>query len=714
MYYNVLTMFMMLMLLAKATFQQNKSNDYLIGDHPLATHFAKERTDIFNITQSLLSLLRRTNGGHITIANGTYVLNRNIEMYNNTHLNGFGIHETVLQLEDFAPRFAKAGFIRTVRTSNILITNMTLDGNKHRQIIDGVDNNLPKNISYTASTKYGRYGLFTEGSVNVTFDTVRIMNFQGYGFDPHGQKKTNTYGENLTIKNCVSTHNDWDGFTLDQTNHIYVFNCTSRSNGRHGFNVVTGSRYVVIENSTSFVDGYYYPTGSGCGVKVQNNQGFPTRDVIFRNMLIIDAKKSGVCVEGVSNVTIYNNSIYGKTCVRIENTTNVNVRNNTCFNSNPPRRFVLSKNINMTIRSTLNLTDTISTYSGQNLTIIVGYSDNATIKVRPGHDAYFVFQQAFDEVKANGRGKIFIENGTYILSSFLEVGDNITVIGAGMNKTILRLMDFARHWWVPGTGTRRSGFLRSTWCENVNFYNLTIDGNKNNQNTDKYSKYGRFGFFTEACDNVFIDGMSIVNFQGYGFDPHGVKASKTWSINLTIINSHAAFNDWDGYTIDQSANVLLRNNVAVHNGRHGYNIVTGTYNILIENNTAYGNGYYYYEGNPGCGIAVQNNLNFGTHNVIVRNNTLVGSKDAGICVNDVKNVTVINNVVERNNTIVCIKSRLLVNSTVENNICIGGTQQRSPTTRPPPPPKKRNAAYVTQTSSSILATLCLFVTLVLM
>jgi parallel beta-helix repeat protein len=233
---------------------------------------------------------------------------------------------------------------------------------------------------------------------------------------------------------------------------------------------------------------------------------------------------------------------------------------------------------------------------------------------------------------------------------------------------------------------------------------LTINGNKHNQNTDKYSQYGRFGFFTEACDNVYVNGMGIINFQGYGFDPHGVKHTKTWSINLTIINSYSGHNDWDGYTIDQSANVLLRNNTAYNNGRHGFNIVTGTYNITIENNFAYGNGYYYYQGNEGCGLAVQNNMQYGTHNVVVRNNKFVNNMDAGICVNDVYNVIVNNNTVDRNNTIVCVKTKLIVNGTFQENICKGLSttppppkaspnpkQPKSPS--PPSPPKQKSAGF---------------------
>jgi parallel beta-helix repeat protein len=700
--YMTVELFIVMLAIANA---QN-SQVFLVGDHPDATHYVAARNDIYNITQTLLNKIAVAGNGTLKIANGTYILSKNIETGNNTHINGFGMYETILQLADFADKFVKAGFVRTVRTRNIYISNLTLDGNKHRQIIDGMDNDLPSNVSYDLSTRYGRYGLFTEGCFNVTFDTVRIMNFQGYGFDPHGQKKSGTYGDGLLIKNCLSTHNNWDGFTLDQTKNIYVVNCTSRSNGRHGFNIVTGSANVSIVNSTSFVDGYYYPTGSGCGVQVQNNQGYPTNTVYIEGMLIIDPNKGGICMNGVSKIFPKRNRIYGKTCFRIETSSTVSISNNTCFNSNPSTRFVMnSRNSNVNISNTMNMTDTISTYSGQNLTIIVGYSNKATIKVRQDYDAYSIFQQAFDEIKANGRGRLYIEEGNYTLSSFLEVGDNVTVVGAGMNKTILKLEDFTRPWWIPGTGTRRSGFLRSTSCVNLSFYNLTVDGNKDKQNTDKYSKYGRFGFFTEACDNVYVNGMGVINFQGYGFDPHGVKATKTWSKNLTIVNSYSANNDWDGFTIDQSENVLLRNNLAVNNGRHGFNIVTGTRNITIEENKAYNNGYYYYLGNEGCGIMVQNNLNYSTQDVVVRHNILVNSNDAGICANDVIHIIVTNNTVIQNNTVACIKTKSLTNAEVKDNYCnLVPKPLSSPLPRPPSPsPMKRtNSSNTVKISLTLL------------
>lgn len=665
------------------------SNAYVIGQHPSATHFVEDRTDIYDVTQSIIDKVKNQGGGKITIANGTYILSKNLELYDNIHLTGMGMYETTLKLADFAAKFDKAGFIRSVRTRNIIVSDITLDGNKHHQIIDGIDNDIPENVSYVDSTRYGRYGLFTEGCDNVTFDNVRVMSFQGYGFDPHGQKQTNTYGTTLTITNCLSTNNEWDGFTIDQSVNVLVRNCVSRNNGRHGFNIVTGSYQVFIENSVSVSDGNYYTNGTGCGVSIQNNQGYPTNTVAVTNVTVVRAKKAGICIEGVKNITLTGNQITGRDCMRIDTSSDLIVMDNTCINSNGNLVIDYTTIANLQLLNTqfIRSTSPVSTYTGRDITINVGYSIEATARIRAGGDAYPIIQEALDEIGANGGGKLVFEAGVYILSSYIQVSSNTTIEGVGINTTILRLQSFASPWWIPNTGNKRSGFLRATAnCDNLVFRGFTLDGNKDNQHSDVYSKYGRYGLFTEVCHNVFIDSLEIKNFQGYGFDPHGMKVPAQWSNGLTIVNSIASNNDWDGFTIDQSANVLLRNNTAYSNGRHGFNIVTGTYDIVLENNTATDNGYYYYVAPKGCGIAVQNNLNFLTRNVLVTRNYAINSSDAGICVNDVQNVTIMNNIVIRSNNITCIKLTQAIGTT-DSNICVNATEPlpQMPTPSPIPP-----------------------------
>ena len=307
-------------------------------------------------------------------------------------------------------------------------------------------------------------------------------------------------------------------------------------------------------------------------------------------------------------------------------------------------------------------------------TITIGYSDKTTYKVQQGNDAHQQIQQALDNLIKVGGGTLQIESGTYILSSNIQVGSDTAIIGAGINQTILKLEDKAKPWWIPETGYRKAGFIYSEDTINLYFANFTIDGNKENQNTDEISIYGRFGVYTETVNNVVIDGMGVINFQGYGFDPHGVKEPKQWSNGLKIFNSYAANNDWDGFTIDQSVNVLLQNNKAYNNGRHGFNIVTGTYNLVMFNNIAYSNGFYYYLGDLGCGIAVQNNLDYGTRNISIVNSIFQDNTDAGICVRDASDIKLIDNIVANvnytdENPRQCIEIFNSVNVQSKNNKC---------------------------------------------
>jgi Right handed beta helix region len=313
--------------------------------------------------------------------------------------------------------------------------------------------------------------------------------------------------------------------------------------------------------------------------------------------------------------------------------------------------------------------------------VTVGYSPNASYKVpSPTSDALFYMKSAISTFKNNGGGCLMIEEGVYKMSSYIEFPGNTTVVGAGMDKTILRLKDYATPWWIAGTGNKRSGFIRAIDVSNLVFANFTIDGNRENQNTDKYSEYGRYGFYTEACVNVTVDGMAVRNFQGYGFDPHGDKQSMTWSNYLTIMNSRSENNGWDGYTIDQTYNALLRNNTSIGNGRHGFNIVTGSRYITMVDNTATNNGFWYYKNTSGCGIMIQNNYEFGTGNVSISNSVITNSTDAGMCITEVFNIIALNNSITKTANNVCMRLRNVTNGVVAYTTCTGASRGITVTT----------------------------------
>lgn len=248
-------------------------------------------------------------------------------------------------------------------------------------------------------------------------------------------------------------------------------------------------------------------------------------------------------------------------------------------------------------------------------------------------DTFNDLQYALTFVNSKGGGEVMLQEGIYTTGNNLEMFNSTSLIGQGIDKTYIKLKDFAPPF--KRNNAQKAGLIRATiqnkrGCDNIAIINLTLDGNKVNQYTDHDHQYGRFGIFTEVCHNAIFDRVKIVNFQGYGFDPHGIKPA-SFAYNLTITNSISDDNDWDGFTLDQSINILVENCSASNNGRHGFNIVTASRHTILRNISTYRNGHYYYKKDPGCGIAMQTNKGFNTQIISAYNATIIDDKKGGFC-----------------------------------------------------------------------------------
>jgi hypothetical protein len=307
------------------------------------------------------------------------------------------------------------------------------------------------------------------------------------------------------------------------------------------------------------------------------------------------------------------------------------------------------------------------------LSILYSSVAGQTITIQPNPattDYYQVIQDALTNISSQGGGTLYIAAGTYPLSLNLAMNSSVYLQGAGIDKTILILKPNAVSWW-DATG-KNAGFLRADNANNIKVSDITLDGNKANQLTGIQQAYGRYGIFMEACNDIIYDRVKIQNFQGYGFDPHGFKPTMTYTTNLTITNCISDNNDWDGYTIDQSIDVLVQSNTATNNGRHGFNIVTGSKSVIVDNNYASNNGFAYHNSTgQGCGIMVQNNLQYGTRDVIVKNNIIYISDKGGVCLNDVINVTVSNNIISY--TDICFVAANASETSITDNNCMTNT-----------------------------------------
>jgi parallel beta-helix repeat protein len=291
-------------------------------------------------------------------------------------------------------------------------------------------------------------------------------------------------------------------------------------------------------------------------------------------------------------------------------------------------------------------------------------------------DYYTIIQDALNSVKADG-GTVIIGEGEFIISNNVEMFSNTYLRGISMEKSVIKLQDFAAPWW--NSSGKNAGLIRATFTNNTKISDITLDGNKINQKDDPLSSYGRFGIFMDACNNVTYDKVRVRNFQGYGFDPHGVKPS-IWGKSLTITNCVSENNGWDGFTLDQTKDIVCENNTAKGNGRHGFNIVTGSANILLKNNYIKDNGFTYYDKETkstgvGCGVMMQNNLEYGTQNMNVDQNIIISSAKAGICLNNVLNVEISGNNVYNVPVFVWIdvsKNVSVKNNEYMANVTVGG------------------------------------------
>lgn len=292
-------------------FVKTGPNQYIVGRNlgsVVGTIY--EITGTYSAQQALqdaINDIELAGGGTVLVRPGTYLLEKNLELSSRLHLKGSGTYHTILKLKDNANPFVnggskRSGILRVRDAHDIILSDFTIDGNKDNQIND-------------YDHRYGRYGVFTEAVDNLWFNRLRVINVQGYGFDPHGWKTMNRFAYNLTITHCISNYNGFDGFTLDQTINIYVENCTARYNFRHGFNIVTGSKNVLIKDSVATDNGQIDPyCGSGCGITMQNNDFYDTRDIKLLRNILKRNKKAGICFKDVHDVLAKDNQIEDHTC----------------------------------------------------------------------------------------------------------------------------------------------------------------------------------------------------------------------------------------------------------------------------------------------------------------------------------------------------------------------------------------------------------------
>ena len=633
------------------------------------------------VIQKAITDINSKGGGTVYIREGTYLMNNNLETYNNLRVTGDGIDRTILKVIDNSPSFTAASLIHCKNDRNVVIANMTLDGNKKNQV----------------STP--NHGFWSEFCDYQWIDTVKAVNFQKIGIFAHGSNKLNNMY--TTITNSIASNNDIDGFSTDYTRMVTVDGCLADANGRHGFMAIINATYTTVSNSQFSNNGYTH-NSTGCGFMVENdNVGLLVPTITANNNVVLANKKGGMCLDASSGLRLNNNDVKdSQHCFMFNRAVKSELYDNICYapilykNLTTPVTTILASylanpNKQVYIDATNRFTSSVSSPDPHPPVDNIGYSERIVIgpnvytigydidtevisptvqnfRIDPTDNARMFIQNVIATITNNGGGKIILREGTYIMDWYLVLQSKLQIDGAGIDKTIIKLGNWSKSF-------DNSGMLRVRSGNNIILSNFTIDGNKEFQFADPDGtvtneiSYGRYGIFTEGCTDLWFDYIKIQNMQAYGFDPHGWKSQMIYGNYLTITNCIAAENDWDGFTLDQTLNIVIVNSQAIHNGRHGYNIVTGSKHVVVSNNYAYNNGYYYPHTGTGCGYMFQNNQLFGTDDIIVTHNYAENSRKAGMCIDDIHDMKFTDNIIV--NSPYCFNLVDTTNTLILNSTC---------------------------------------------
>lgn len=282
-------------------------------------------------------------------------------------------------------------------------------------------------------------------------------------------------------------------------------------------------------------------------------------------------------------------------------------------------------------------------YDGLNATTLT-FAETTSAKQQTA-----LIQSALDAVAGHAGATVTLSAGLFSITGTgkaadgaLRVGSETTLTGAGMGATTLKLADGSSG--VTGLVRTDSGQTLQDGTpaatHNVTIAGLTLDGNKahTSGNTDGFYCGPKPG--TAVADtNITLDHVEIANMSRYGFDPH------EQTVGLTITNSVAHDNGMDGFTLDFCSDVLLANNLAYGNGRHGFNIVTGTHDVVMTGNDAHDNG--------GNGITVQtgdNEIRAWTQDISISGGTVDHNGKAGIDVHQASDIAISGVAVDGNGT----------------------------------------------------------------
>lgn len=210
-----------------------------------------------------------------------------------------------------------------------------------------------------------------------------------------------------------------------------------------------------------------------------------------------------------------------------------------------------------------------------------------------GEDDQVEINEAISYIDLIGGGTVHLKQGTYIISSSIELTSNLVLEGEGEDVTVIKIEDGSRkEQWATIAGNNISS---------TTIRNLTIDGNKSNCPVPKGIDSDVDAFHIYNSSDVTVESVKMVNFW-----TDGVEFSR--SENSLVRNCSIIQAGHEGLRAIYSRNITFSDN-HVHSegtGNAGIRIYESS-DCVVENNyfNVYGFGILI---NPQGGVPCGNNI----------------------------------------------------------------------------------------------------------
>jgi len=274
-----------------ATFTTNgsvKQREYNVRDYGALGDGSTDDTLAFNDAISAAT----STGGTVYVPHGTYILDATNISNVTASMNGESMKGTVLKLIDSYS--SSQNLLRVVSTDSIIISNLTLDGNKDN-VSDGMQYGL-----YISTTN-------NSGAVNVT-----SRNWTGVGV--HFYNNTRAFGDRL-----YSTGNGYHGFEFEQNTLGTFSDIHGYNNTLHGILVSpgevsgTGSRGNTFNNIVGSGNSQYGLAFNAANGDVSE---FLSEGDVFSDVILTDNDQYGLNIykqngQTFNGLYIYNNGFFG-------------------------------------------------------------------------------------------------------------------------------------------------------------------------------------------------------------------------------------------------------------------------------------------------------------------------------------------------------------------------------------------------------------------